>query len=293
MQALPIAHVGILVRDLEESRDHWSRALEHSFSPITRYRPGNWSDRGTPEPHLHDARLTFYLGDAPSIEILEFVGVGTHSPEKGEGGHHLSFPPLEDNFARRAELAELGIGTDGEIFHDGRWIFTFADAAPLNNVYTEWVEEHPDHADVKDDLSPINRMPDGSKTLFDVQTILDLDGTRPSSRMVEVGVLVKDLESAVTTWSKAVGYDFAVDEDRRAAVSTGFETALRLVELDDPAQREGIGFIVLGSDDLDATLMRLEAGQVPVRSAERDGGRLVRIVIEPAFLNNVEVRFIA
>lgn len=83
---------------------------------------------------------------------------------------------VDENEARRAELAELGIGIDREIRHDARWIFQFAEAGLLNNVYTEWVEEHPDHPDVKDDLSPIDRLADGSKTLFDVATIEELGG---------------------------------------------------------------------------------------------------------------------
>lgn len=300
MKALPIAHIGILVGDLETARERWSTVLDTPFSPISRYQPQNWSDLGNPEPHLHDARLTFCLGDNPSIEILEFVGNGTHSPEKGEGGPHLSFPPIEDNHARRAELAELGIGTDGEIHHQGRWIFTFSDARALNNVYTEWVEEHPDHPDVKDDGSPVDRLPDGNKTLFDVDTILSLEGHRPPSGITEFGVVVRSLDQAAEIWSKVTGYTFdssgtgSLDEvpgaTGRTAVSPGEGTSIRLVEA--KGEKEGLFYAAVSVEDLNRTLSRLENSGAPVLDSRRDAdGNVVRIDIDPSFLNNFSIRF--
>ena len=290
MQALPVAHIGILVANLERSRDRWSRVLGLPFSPITRYRPTNWSDLGNPEPHLHDARLTFFLGDNPSIEILEFVGNGTHSPIKGEGGHHLSFPPLDDNEARRRELSELGVGVDGEIRHDGRLIFMFADAGALNNVYTEWVEEHPDHPDVKDDLSPVNRLPDGSKTLFDVETILDLGGVRPASGITEIGVIVEALDDAVPRWTEITGYHFETSD--RFALSDGSEPRIRLIERDDEAVRQGIAYAEFTVADLESVLSRLRADGLPLDEVSRGSdGQLCWLDVDPAYLNGFRVRF--
>jgi catechol 2,3-dioxygenase-like lactoylglutathione lyase family enzyme len=290
MQPAPIAHIGILVADLETSREHWSKALGGVFSPISRYRPQNWSDLGNPEPHLHDARLTFYLGDNPSIEILEFVGSGTHSPEKGEGGHHLSFPPIDDNERRRAELAELGVGIDGEIRHDDRWIFLFADARALDNVYTEWVEEHPDHPDVKDDLSPIGRLPDGTKTLFEPDTILSLDGQRPDSRIIEIGVNVDDLERAKDRWHTIIGYEFH-DCDDRSAIGGTFDTAVRLTQRTGD-QRAGLSYGTILEPDLNGTLQRLIASEVPVAQTSADQtGTIVSIDVDPAYLNGFGIRF--
>ena len=286
MKALPIAHIGILVADLPKSRTRWTTVMGLPFSPITRYRPQNWSDLGNPEPHLHDARLTFCLGDSPSIELLEFVGNGTHSPSKGEGGHHLSFPPLPDVAARRVELAELGIGVDGEIFHDGRWIFTFGDARPLNNVYTEWVEEHPDHPDVKDDLSPINRLPDGSKTLFDLDTVTALNGRRPDSGIVEIGIDVADLSTAVRSWEAATGYRFVSDTGEGLDTAVSHQTNVRLRLL--PSTREGLSYAVIDVDDLDATRFRLDAAQVPFskHTAERTE---IRVGVD--YVNKFSIRF--
>ncbi len=288
----PLAHIGILVADLETSRERWSRVLPWSFSPITRYRPANWSDLGNPNPHLHDARLTFYLGDRPSIEILEFVGNGTHSPERGEGGHHISFPPVRDNAARRRELADLGIGIDGEIFHDSRWIFLFSDARALNNVYTEWVEEHPDHADTKDDLSPINRLPDGTKTLFDVATIEELGGIRPSSEIVEIGVSVAALDSAIVAWNDATGYLFSVDADNPAsAVSFESEPTIRLIQNGHSEGREGLFYAVIRDDDLAATSARFGSSSVPFTQTKGEGGELEELEVDAQFLNGFTLRF--
>ncbi|MFV0405683.1 MAG: VOC family protein [Propioniciclava sp.] len=292
MTALPVAHIGILVADLETSRHRWSTVLGQPFSPITRYRSTTWSDRGDPRPHLHDARLSFYLGDHPSVELLEFVGTGTHAPSKGEGGHHLSFPPIADNSRRRSELAEMGVGIDGEIFHDGRWIFQFTEAEALNNVYTEWVEEHPDHPDVKDDLSPVNRLPDGTKTLFDVDTILGLPDGRPSSRIAEIGVAVAEVSAALDRWQAIIGYDLEI-LGPDCAISRERKPRIRL-EQGVAGGHEGLRYAVVVEPDLEGTLARLQQATVPLAASRRSAvGVLQRVEVSPAYLNNFGIIFVA
>lgn len=288
MEPLPIDHIGLLVADLEKSRERWQTALGAAFSPISRYRPHNWSDRGDPRPHLHDARLSFYLGVNPSIELLEFVGTGTHAPDKGEGGHHLSFPPITDNALRRAELRDMGVGIDGEVFHDGRWIFQFAEAEALNNIYTEWVEEHPDHPDVKDDLSPVDRLPDGSKTLFDPETILALPDGRPPSHMVEIGVAVHDLGHATPRWHEIVGYRFHPQPDG-SALSDPPVPRIRLNPVT-ANKAEGLRYAVIAVEDLSVTRARLHASEVPFSLEVTSRGESVA-VIDPTFLNGFAIRF--
>lgn len=293
-EPLPLAHVGILVEDVDLARSRWMTVLDFPFSPISRYQPDVWSDLVTPEPHPQSARLTFCFGDMPSFELLEFVGKGTHSKTRGEGGHHLSFPPISDLTARRDELAALGFVTDGSIEHDGRLIFMFADARPLDNVYTEWVEEHPAHADVKDDGSPVNRRHDGSKTLFELETIDAVDGIRPFSGVTEVEVGVRNLEKAVATWHGATGYTFP--EPQRQAMSVVSQpvgrTAIRLCELDGIVHQAcGVSAAVIEVDNLEATLTRLLAAEVPVSERINEDDSLHEITVAPAFLNNFAIRF--
>ncbi|QXT63724.1 VOC family protein [Tessaracoccus palaemonis] len=285
MEPLPLAHIGLLVRDVDEARRRWSSAIGLPFSPVTRYRPHNWSDIDNPTPHLSDARLTFCLGDHPSIEIIEFTGTGTHSPAKGEGGHHISFPPISDNDARRTELAELGIQPDGVIEHDGRLIFMFSDARALNNVFTEWVEEHPDHADVKDDLSPVDRLPDGSKTLFEPSTIQAVNGVRPTLPLTDIGVAVKDLSAAVREWEAVTSYQFDVDKSGESAIGTapGAPTRFHLVVNGDPRRPEGLYEAVIEVGDLVAERNRLERESVPYR--ENPGLPRPTITIDRDYLN--------
>jgi len=300
--ALPITHIGILVADLELTREHWSTALGMPFSPISRYRPTNWSDLGNPTPHLHDARLTFCLGIDPSIEILEFVGNGTHSPSRGEGGHHLAFPPVDDLIARRRELAALGIGVDGEIQNGDRFIFTFSDARELNNVYTEWVEESPAHIDVKDDGSPVDRLPDGTKTLFDVQTIRDLGGQRPWSGIVEFGVRVDSLDAAAPIWSAVTGSPFLAAPAEpaddgldglftgRSLVGTELEPQVRLFE--GPAgARQGLTYAVVAVPRFEDAVSRLATNSVPLRNHPHDQAeRFGYVDVDPGYLNGFALR---
>lgn len=306
MTAQSIAHIGVLVADLDQSRLRWAQVFGSAFSPVTRYRCPEWCDFGNPEPHLHDARLTFYLGDYPSIEMLEFVGNGTHAASRGEGGHHVALPPILDNDVRRSELAELGVGIDGDNRQDGRSILMFSDARATNNVYVEWVEDGHDHPDCKDDGSPVNRLPDGSKTLFDVSTILELNGQRPLSNIAEIGVTVVNLDKAIDAWRAVVGYSFETTElaalpvpgpsptGSLSAVSIGTSPRLRLVKGDDRSCREGLNYAIVKVSDLDAVWRRLRSEEVPLAGEGRNlQGELICVDVDPGYLNNFSVRFSA
>jgi catechol 2,3-dioxygenase-like lactoylglutathione lyase family enzyme len=290
MAPLPIAHIGILVADVETARRNWTNALGAPFSPIVRYRSAAWSGIADPVPHANDLRQTIYIGVDPSIEIQEFVNNGSHASSRGEGGHHLSFPPVSDNNARQRELAELGIEMDGGANYKGRWIIQFSDARALNNVSTEWVEESPGHLDLKDDGSPVDRLPDGSATVFDPETMLALDGHRPPSGIVEFGVLVADLDKAVETWSAVTGYAFDTDGDR-TAVSRGAAPAVRLVEAGQTPAREGLYYAVVKTQSIEQTLERLRRAGVPL--AGEVSAVSGRVDVEPTYLNGFSLRFVA
>jgi hypothetical protein len=291
MDRLPIAHIGVLVADVETARRHWVNALGASFSPIVRYRSAAWSGLADPIPHANDLRQTIYIGVNPSIEIQEFADNGSHAASRGEGGHHFSFPPVADNNARRHELAELGLEMDGGSNYNGRWIIHFSDARPLNNVSTEWVEVSPGHLDLKDDGSPVDRLPDGSSTVFDPETILALDGQRPPSGIVEFRVLVADLDKAIEPWSAVTGYTFdASTNGERSVVSRGVVPVVRLVEASELPAREGLYCAVVETDNIEATLERLRRSGVPlVDEARATPGQAE---VDPAYLNGFSLRFV-
>jgi len=292
MNPLPIAHIGILVANVGTARHHWSNALGESFSPIVRYRSAAWSDLADPTPHANDLRQAVYVGVNPSIEIQEFGNNGTHAASRGEGGHHIAFAPIADNSAQRRELAELGIEMDGASNYDGRSIVQFTDARALNNVATEWIEASPGHHDLKDDGSPVDRLPDGSSTVFDAQTILALNGQRPSSGIVEFGVLVANLDKAIAPWSAVTGYTFDTSTNsKRSAVSRGAVPAIRLVEASEAPAREGLYYAVVETDNIEATLERLRRSRVPLVNATV--GNHGDAEVDPAYLNGFSLRFVS
>jgi catechol 2,3-dioxygenase-like lactoylglutathione lyase family enzyme len=275
MANLPIAHIGILVSDVETARRHWANALGAPFSPVVRYRSAAWSGLADPIPHANDLRQIIYSGVNPSIEIQEFVNNGSHAATRGEGGHHLSFPPVSDNNARRRELADLGVLMAGGANHDGRWIIQFSDPRPLNNVSTEWVEESPGHLDLMDDGSP-------AKPLF--------SGERKLSGITEFGVKVANLATAIERWSMVTGYQFELDNDG-TAVTRGVAPAVRLVEAGEQDVREGLFYAVVETPSVEATLERLRRDGVPLMT-DLDS-RTDHVHVDPAYLNGFSVRFVA
>jgi hypothetical protein len=292
MTPLQITHIGVLVADVEIARQHWSNALGTAFSPVVRYRQGTWRDANDPAPHAGDLRQTIYLGASPSIEIQQFVeDISTHMASRGEGGHHFAFPRMPDNNARRDELAALGLEMKSGVNHEGRWIIQFTDADALNNVATEWVEASTGHRDVKDDGSPVDRLPDGSTTVFDAATIVSLGGVRPPSDIVEFAVRVANLENAVAKWSAVTGHEFESDGngEERSVVSREIVPAIRLVETSDPHAREGLFRAVVKIASARETIERLRRASVPV--VDQDGEDPGHIDIDPSYLNGFSLRF--
>lgn len=141
---LVIDHIGFLVENLEEAIERWSVATGYTFSPIARYRTQTWTDSSNPEPHWHDARISFSKEGSPAIELMEFHGEGTHSAKEGEGFHHIAFMNVTDIEERKAQLSALGFSHNGQaIDEEGNVILWFTDKTDLNNVRLEYVSADP------------------------------------------------------------------------------------------------------------------------------------------------------
>ncbi|RLP74780.1 hypothetical protein D9V32_12125 [Mycetocola tolaasinivorans] len=139
-----IDHIGILVENLEESIVAWEKATGYTFGPIGRYRTERWRDHSDATPHPHDARISFSAEGPPFIELMEFHGEGTHSAKEGEGFHHFGFLDYPEVESKMAELAEAGIGHDGESLDEGgRPILWFTEKRDLNGIRLEFVAATP------------------------------------------------------------------------------------------------------------------------------------------------------
>jgi catechol 2,3-dioxygenase-like lactoylglutathione lyase family enzyme len=143
MQPRPIEHIGILVPDLEEAIDRWSRATGYTFSPIARYTTPRWTDHSDAEPHHHDARISFSLQGPPRIELMEVSGAGTHGPLQ-LGVHHFGFQNVASPEDARDELADMGISSDGcSLDPEGRLLLFFSDRDDLDGIRLEMISPLP------------------------------------------------------------------------------------------------------------------------------------------------------
>lgn len=155
MSPLTIDHIGFLVADLEDAIERWSIATGFTFSPIARYRTQTWTDSSDPQPHWHDARISFSREGSPAIELMEFHGEGTHSEKEGEGFHHIAFMNVTDIEERQQQLALLGFSSNGQaVDEDGNVILWFTDKKDLDNVRLEYVSADPQPI-VADDGEPL------------------------------------------------------------------------------------------------------------------------------------------
>jgi hypothetical protein len=245
--------------------------------------PG-WTDFRQREPHAVDLRQSISFDTDPWIQLIEFAPNGTHGAARGEGGHHLGFPP-RDGLVRRAELERLGLSIEGGSLLDGRWLIQFTDVEMLEGVATEWVESSPYHQNMKDDGSPLDALPDGTPSPFPAHLFDSSGGARPWSGIVELGITVADVAAALPRWASVVDDSFDVDE-AGVAVSRAIAPALRLLPLDAHATRRGLVSATIHVDDLERTQRRLERARVPF---EAEGP--VGIAVSSGYLDGFTIRF--
>jgi catechol 2,3-dioxygenase-like lactoylglutathione lyase family enzyme len=199
----PIAHIGLLVADLEAAAQRWSTALGYSFSPIARYRTDWYADHSDQTPHFHDARISISREGPPFVELMEFTGHGTHAAANGNGFHHLAFLQVPDLEGRMQELSALGIRDDGRsLAPDGHLRLWFTEPADLTGTRLEFVGTETPPI-VRDDGSALPNHPDGSINLWPKEV-----SASNAPRIHHFGILVADLERARERWTAATGLEF-------------------------------------------------------------------------------------
>lgn len=165
-----IDHIGILVPDLEKAIERWSAATGYTFSAVHRYRTDRYSDHSNPEPHHHDARISFSKEGPPYLELMEFHGHGTHSAQQGEGFHHFGIVDHPDIERRMRELAELGFRDDGKSLDaNDAVLLWFTNKDDLNGMRLEYVSSAAQPI-VRDDGSEPYRDDRGAPTLWNPET---------------------------------------------------------------------------------------------------------------------------
>jgi glyoxalase/bleomycin resistance protein/dioxygenase superfamily protein len=143
MRPLRIEHIGILVANLEEGIDRWSRATGYTFSPVARYRTSRYSDHSNASPHLHDARISFSKQRSPRIELMEATGSGTHGSAE-LGIHHLGMTRTPSPGRRLVELARRGVNADGIVYGpDDEILLWFSDKRALDGIRLEFISKRP------------------------------------------------------------------------------------------------------------------------------------------------------
>ena len=131
---LRLDHIGVAVKDLEESLEKWQQTLELELSGI----------EGIEERGVRVAQLDFENG--PSIELISALGedsaVKRFLDERGEGIHHFCFE-VDDIHRTIKELKEKGIQFIEPVPVKGteESMIAFIHPDNLNNVLIEFKEK--------------------------------------------------------------------------------------------------------------------------------------------------------
>ena len=137
MPDLPYVHIGILVDDLEQAIERFSR-LGLTFMEPRTVRVEHLVEDGL-EKQL-DLRIVFSHQGPPHWELLEAVGDGVYGAHHVDGLHHVAVL-AEDPIARRDGLIEAGFREVGAQHRDdGSLIVTYLDPADLNGIRIELID---------------------------------------------------------------------------------------------------------------------------------------------------------
>lgn len=128
-----IAHIGVLVDDIEEAIERWSHHLGWTFHEIKWYAPHRYTCKEWPEPHPHFQRIAFSVDGPPYVELLERnPDEPTHTGPLGF--HHISFGGSDDVEALEEHFLALGVESDGRATNeDGELLLFFPD--PTSGVF--------------------------------------------------------------------------------------------------------------------------------------------------------------
>jgi catechol 2,3-dioxygenase-like lactoylglutathione lyase family enzyme len=129
-------HIGVLVPDLEEAIERYSK-LGLTFMEPKTVHVDRLVENGA-ETEL-DLRIAFSHQGPPQWELLEFVGDGIYGAQHGEGLHHVTMV-VPDPIERLDELTRIGFRQVAAQYRpDGSMIVGYLDPADLNGIRLELI----------------------------------------------------------------------------------------------------------------------------------------------------------
>jgi catechol 2,3-dioxygenase-like lactoylglutathione lyase family enzyme len=134
---MPYVHVGVLVEDLDDSIERYSR-LGYTFMDPLSVHVDRLVENGR-ETEL-DLRIVFAHQGPPHFELLQATGDGIYGRQHAGGLHHLAVLD-EDPARRRDELVARGFReTAAQYRNDGSMIVSYLDPADLDGVRIELLD---------------------------------------------------------------------------------------------------------------------------------------------------------
>jgi hypothetical protein len=130
-------HIGILVKDIDEAIERFSRVFQIAFNPPASMTRGmTW--HGHP---IEETMRVSYSTTEPFVELIECAGSGYFSCEQGEGVHHVGiWSPEHGSPEWNERFGALAV--EASIPHpDGRIRTALTDPASLHNVRLELIDE--------------------------------------------------------------------------------------------------------------------------------------------------------
>ena len=132
-------HLGILVHNLEEATERYTKTMGIDFHPPIAVPMGGLQQAGTDEDLT--LNLAFSKVGPPYLELVEATGTGLFRPEQGEGVHHFGVW-MADGEQLETRLRKDGIDIAARnILPDGQVLTIFTEPRELKGIAIEYVAE--------------------------------------------------------------------------------------------------------------------------------------------------------
>ena len=130
----PFNHIGVVVDNLDQAIERYSKALGISFAPVMETQVV-YKDIASGGEEQQQMRVTYSIQGPPHIELIQATKDGVYALKNGEGIHHIGM--FADEYAARPNADQTCLPPMRTVHLGGRQISRVTNPADLNGLRIE------------------------------------------------------------------------------------------------------------------------------------------------------------